>query len=77
MERGRCSQEKTLLVHLPMSPAQALVYVDMILLSHLHSDHFDRSAQEMLIKDIDFCCQPQDEARLKTFGFSKVHPVEE
>jgi L-ascorbate metabolism protein UlaG (beta-lactamase superfamily) len=47
----------------------------MILLSHLHSDHFDPSAQEILPKDIAICCQPQDEARLKKLGFSNVHPV--
>ena len=63
------------LVDLPMSPPEVLVDVDMVLLSHLHSDHFDRCAQEILPKDMEFCCQPQDEARLKKMGFSKVHPV--
>jgi len=63
------------LVDLPMSPPEVLVDVDMVLLSHLHSDHFDRCAQEILPKDMEFCCQPQDETRLKKMGFSKVHPV--
>jgi L-ascorbate metabolism protein UlaG (beta-lactamase superfamily) len=65
------------LVDLPMSPAEALAGVDLILLSHLHSDHFDPRAQEILPRDIDVCCQPQDEARLRSLGFSKVHPVRE
>ena len=38
------------LVDLPMSPPEVLVDVDMVLLSHLHSDHFDRCAQEILPK---------------------------
>lgn len=65
------------LVDLPMSPVEVLAGVDMILLSHFHSDHFDRSAQEILPRDIDICCQPSDQARLKALGFSKAHPVRE
>ena len=65
------------LVDLPISPSEALAGVHMILLSHLHSDHFDPRAQEILPRDMDLCCQPQDEVRLRTLGFSKVHPVRE
>lgn len=65
------------LVDLPLSPLEVLAGIDMILLSHLHSDHFDPRAQEILPRGIDICCQPQDEARLGSLGFSKVHPVAE
>lgn len=64
------------LIDLPISLSEALMHVDMILLSHLHSDHFDKSAQENLPKDIKICCQPQDEEQLKRLGFSNVHSIE-
>ena len=75
--RSYVGKSRNPLVDLPMPPAEALAGVDLILLSHLHSDHFDRSAQEILPKHVEICCQPQDEARLKAWGFSKVHPVGE
>jgi len=65
------------LADLPISPSEALTDVDMILLSHLHSDHFDKSAQEILPKDIKVSCQPQDEEPLKRLGFSDVQPIED
>jgi len=64
------------LVDLPISPLEALMDIDMILLSHLHSDHFDSSAQEILPKQIAIYCQPQDETQLKRLGFLNVHPIE-
>jgi L-ascorbate metabolism protein UlaG (beta-lactamase superfamily) len=73
--RSYAGKSRNPLVELPISPSEALAGVDMILLSHLHSDHFDPRAQEILPKDIEICCQPQDEARLKKLGFSNVHPV--
>jgi L-ascorbate metabolism protein UlaG (beta-lactamase superfamily) len=75
--RSFAGRSRNPLVELPMSPAEVLAGVDMVLLSHLHSDHFDPRAQEVLRKDIDVCCQPQDEAKLKTLGFLQVHPVDE
>ncbi len=71
---GRSSNPLT---DLPVSPSEALTDVDMILLSHLHSDHFDRSAQEILPKNIKICCQPQDKEPLERLGFSNVQLIED
>jgi L-ascorbate metabolism protein UlaG (beta-lactamase superfamily) len=73
--RSYAGKSRNPLVGLPISASEALAGVDMILLSHLHSDHFDPRAQEILPKDIEICCQPQDEARLKKLGYSNVRPV--
>lgn len=73
--RSYAGKSRNPLVGLPISSSEALAGVDMILLSHLHSDHFDPRAHEILPKDIEICCQPQDETSLKKLGFPNVHPV--
>jgi len=47
----------------------------MALVSHLHSDHFDPAAQELLPKSTPIFCQPEDKATIETKGFSSVTPV--
>jgi L-ascorbate metabolism protein UlaG (beta-lactamase superfamily) len=49
--------------------------VELVLISHLHSDHFDPAAQDLLPKDITIFCQPGDEAVIQAKGFSQVTPV--
>jgi L-ascorbate metabolism protein UlaG (beta-lactamase superfamily) len=49
--------------------------VGAVLVSHLHGDHFDRVAQEMLPKNIPLFCQPGDEDRIVGKGFQTVTPV--
>ena len=62
-------------VDLPVPPAAILAGVETILISHLHPDHFDPVAQEMLPKDIPLLCQPGDEPGLREKGFHHVVPV--
>jgi L-ascorbate metabolism protein UlaG (beta-lactamase superfamily) len=47
----------------------------MAVISHLHPDHFDPIAQELLAKDIPIFCQPGDEVQIRTSGFQAVTPV--
>lgn len=49
--------------------------VDAVVLTHLHRDHWDVTAQQLLPKDIPVICQPVDADQLSRQGFSKVLPV--
>jgi len=64
------------LVDLPIPPEQVIAGIELVVLSHLHSDHFDPAAQELLPKDTPILCQPADQGTLKKKGFVHVTPVE-
>ena len=63
------------LVDLPCSPLEAISGIEMALISHLHSDHFDPTAQDLLPKDLLLLCQPDDKAVIESKGFRNVTPV--
>ena len=64
------------LVELP-EPAEVVVAgLDAVLVTHLHSDHFDATAAELLPKAVPVLCQPEDAERLRAHGFTDVRPVE-
>jgi L-ascorbate metabolism protein UlaG (beta-lactamase superfamily) len=65
------------MVDLPMDVSQVLDGVDGVLITHLHRDHFDAAAAEVLPKDLPVLCQPGDEERLAALGFRSVSPVHE
>lgn len=65
------------LVDLPCSPRDVIASIDLALISHLHSDHFDPIAQELLPKDTPILCQPGDEAQIVAKGFRQVTSVAE
>jgi L-ascorbate metabolism protein UlaG (beta-lactamase superfamily) len=52
-----------------------LAGVEMVLVSHLHPDHFDDRAQELLPKNIKIYSQPDDEGQIRAKGFSHVESV--
>ncbi|HPH98100.1 MAG TPA: MBL fold metallo-hydrolase [Anaerolineaceae bacterium] len=62
-------------VELPCTPQQVLEGAEFALISHLHSDHFDPAARELLAKDLPILCQPQDAGKLAEIGFTSLHPV--
>jgi len=62
------------LVELPIDP-EKLTDVDAILVTHLHRDHLDDAAVDMLPKDVLLLCQPEDEQKLREWGFTAVMPV--
>jgi L-ascorbate metabolism protein UlaG (beta-lactamase superfamily) len=65
------------LVALP-EPAQVAVQrLDAVLVTHLHRDHLDATALELLPRDIPVLCQPSDEAALREHGFTDVRAVED
>ncbi|QHP66380.1 MBL fold metallo-hydrolase [Bradyrhizobium sp. LCT2] len=63
------------LVDLPVSIDQALDGVELVIVSHLHSDHFDPLAQSLVPKDMPIVCQPGDDSKIRSFGFEKVTPL--
>ncbi|MGE5626558.1 MAG: MBL fold metallo-hydrolase [Solirubrobacterales bacterium] len=62
------------LVELPLV-LENILDCDAVLVTHTHSDHFDKEAVKLLPKTIPVFCQPQDELKLKSYGFAEVHPV--
>jgi L-ascorbate metabolism protein UlaG (beta-lactamase superfamily) len=65
------------MVDLPIPVEDVLADVEMVLVSHLHPDHFDVLAQQLLPKSIQVYCQPDDEDQIREKGFSNVTPVKE
>ena len=65
------------LVDLPCSPEAVIAECEMVIVSHLHPDHFDEVAQELLPKDVPIYCQPGDEDQIASKGFQQVTPVSE
>jgi L-ascorbate metabolism protein UlaG (beta-lactamase superfamily) len=58
-------------------PAELLVRnLDGVLVTHLHADHLDELAVDLLAKDLPVLCQPPDEGVLRDRGFVDVRPVE-
>ncbi|MCJ7733304.1 MAG: MBL fold metallo-hydrolase [Anaerolineales bacterium] len=65
------------LVDLPVSENEIIEGIEMVMISHMHSDHFDPAAKEILSKDLPIFCQPGDESQIQAAGFQQVSPVQE
>jgi len=65
------------LVDLPCSENEVIEGIEMALISHIHSDHFDQTAQILLPKSLPIFCQPGDGSEIKAKGFQNVIPVNE
>ncbi|PJF41349.1 MAG: Zn-dependent hydrolase [Phototrophicales bacterium] len=65
------------LVDLPMPPEEVIAGAEMVLVSHLHPDHFDDNDKNngVLPKDILLYCQPGDGARIREYGFTQVTEI--
>jgi L-ascorbate metabolism protein UlaG (beta-lactamase superfamily) len=69
-------REQNPTAELPISAEKVIAGVEMVLVSHLHNDHFDPAAWEMLPKELPIFCQAGDEARIAEKGFTNITPVE-
>ncbi len=68
------------LVDLPISAAEVLEGIECVIISHLHTDHFDAAAQEALHQldpAIPILCQPSDQEYIEKLGFTNVMPIYE
>lgn len=63
------------LVPLPFPAGQ--LHPDVVLVTHLHPDHWDQAAMDALPKTTPILCQPGDEDILASQGFTTVTAVRE
>lgn len=63
------------LVDLPCSIEELLHGIDVVLISHLHSDHFDEVAQHVLPKSMPILCHARDRDQIAAMGFSDVQAI--
>jgi L-ascorbate metabolism protein UlaG (beta-lactamase superfamily) len=63
------------LVPLPVNASELVTQIHAVLLTHLHNDHWDAAARELLPKGIPLFCQPGDEGAIRAAGFTQVQPI--
>lgn len=63
------------LVELPVGIDEILEGVEFVVVSHLHSDHFDELAMTLVPKHLPLICQPGDEDTIRAAGFENVTPL--
>lgn len=63
------------LVDLPCPVEELLDGIDAVLVSHLHSDHFDEVAQRVLPKSMPILCHARDREAIKAMGFEDVRAI--
>jgi L-ascorbate metabolism protein UlaG (beta-lactamase superfamily) len=71
--------ERNPLVDLPIDDKaldELLKNTDAVLVTHLHRDHWDAAAQQMIPRDTLILCQPVDADTIKAQGFSNVQAVD-
>jgi len=62
---------------LPVSIVEILADVELCIVSHLHIDHFDPKAHEVLPKDLLIFCQPGDKPMIESVEFANVSVLED
>ena len=68
------------LVSLPFDEGaldRVVAETDAALVTHIHRDHWDPAAVDLIPKVTPVLCQPEDEARIRADGFEDVRPVAE
>src|ERR1700693_358499 len=63
------------LVPLPVSAEEVVRKVEVVLVTHTHSDHWDSTAAKLLPKHVPLFGQPEDEAKFRSQGFTTVTPI--
>lgn len=63
------------MTELPASVEEILDGVELVVVSHLHTDHFDGVAKERVPKDLPLICRPGDEAKIAQSGFTDIRPL--
>lgn len=61
------------MVNLPLPLSTIVVGVDLLIVSHLHCDHFD--AVESIPTEVPVLCQLGDKARIADHGFTQIMSV--
>jgi L-ascorbate metabolism protein UlaG (beta-lactamase superfamily) len=77
--QNAANQHRIPLTELPLDDAalrQLIEQVGAVLITHLHRDHWDARAVELLPPKIPLLCQPEDQTRLSQAGFTTVQPID-
>jgi L-ascorbate metabolism protein UlaG (beta-lactamase superfamily) len=72
------NQKRNPLVELPLSRERVVAGIDLCIVTHLHSDHFDDAADEVLPRDLPILTQPQSAEAVAARGFTNIaveHPA--
>lgn len=64
------------LVELPATPENILRGVEMTIISHLHTDHFDKVGAQSLPQEMEIFCQPTNDLKIRERGFENVTVIE-
>jgi L-ascorbate metabolism protein UlaG (beta-lactamase superfamily) len=56
------------LVPLSLPPEELVGELDAVVVTHLHSDHFDDAAARLVPRNVPVFCQPEDESSLAALG---------
>lgn len=67
---------KNPLTDLPFSAESFIRDIDWLLLTHLHFDHFDRKAIDLISKKTPVLCSSLDKGKLNRLGFSTIHVID-
>src|SRR5258708_4039388 len=60
----------------PAMDFEQLPDIDLVVLSHMHEDHFDRLVQQRLRKTIPILTTPQAASKLRGLGFQDLYPLQ-
>jgi len=74
------NQRRNPLVDLPFGDEGTLALLeetDMVLVTHVHNDHWDDRARDLIPRHTPILCQPEDWDEISASGFRKVTPVED
>lgn len=74
--RNTPNQQQNPLVDLPDGWEQLIASADALVVTHLHADHFDDTAQRTLDHDLPLFCQSEDAEQLRQKGFRDVRGIE-
>lgn len=72
---GPASLGRSPLVDLPRPAEDILRNIDAVLLTHLHEDHFDQRARELLSRRLPILCTPPNAKAIRALGFETVIDV--
>jgi L-ascorbate metabolism protein UlaG (beta-lactamase superfamily) len=71
------NQQPNPLVELPVPAEKLLEGLDAVLVTHLHEDHLDPKAEQLLDRSLPLACQPEDLKDLRDRGFEDVRSVDD
>lgn len=75
--RSFAGKELNPVIDLPISYQEIINNIDFILSTHIHPDHFDDKAADIIDKKLPVYCHPKDTEYFKSKGFIAIYPVNE